>query len=426
MNPLAIALLLLTGVTPAFSQPKKTAPAPTRWPVQSIKVEGNKHYTSEQIVAASGLHIGQLAGKDEFEAARDRLVASGVFETVGYRFAPNSDSSGYTASFQVLEMEPVYPVRLDGFTVPVAEITAWLARNDPFFGPRIPATAPILKHHTAQIEKYLAEQGHPTRVTAKVVSDAPNQFTVVIRPANSEPVVAEVLFEGNTVLPSTLLLNHFSGVAYGTPYRETAFRQLLDASVRPIYEARGRVRVTFPTIKTEKAKGVEGLVVTVTVNEGEVYELGEVRIDGPTPVPARDLVKAGDFKPGDFANFDDIATGMERMRRRLRKDGYTRAQLDTSRKIDDRKKLVDLTVRVEPGPQFLFAKLIIEGLDIHGEAAIRKMWTLKEGKPFNSDYPEFFLQRVREAGVFDNLGKTRSVVDVNEQSRTVDVTLKFR
>ena len=138
------------------------------------------------------------------------------------------------------------------------------------------------------------------------------------------------------------------------------------------------------------------------------------------------LVKAGDFKPGDFANFDDIATGMERMRRRLRKDGYTRAQLDTSRKIDDRKKLVDLTVRVEPGPQFLFAKLIIEGLDIHGEAAIREMWTLKEGKPFNSDYPEFFLQRVREAGVFDNLGKTRSVVDVNEQSRTVDVTLKFR
>ena len=62
---------------------------------------------------------------------------------------------------------------------------------------------------------------------------------------------------------------------------------------------------------------------------------------------------------------------------------------------------------------------------MHGEAAIRRMWTPKPGKPFNADYPDHFLDRVKEDGVFDNLQKTRAAVKVNEQDHTADVTLYF-
>ena len=61
-----------------------------------------------------------------------------------------------------------------------------------------------------------------------------------------------------------------------------------------------------------------------------------------------------------------------------------------------------------------------------GEAAIKKLWSLKEGKPYNADYPDFFLTQVKERGIFDNLGKTRFEIKINEQERTVDVTLYFR
>ena len=47
------------------------------------------------MLAVAGLKIGQIAGKEDFEAARDRLVATGVFETVGYRFAPVRQGAGY-------------------------------------------------------------------------------------------------------------------------------------------------------------------------------------------------------------------------------------------------------------------------------------------------------------------------------------------
>ena len=87
---------------------------------------------------------------------------------------------------------------------------------------------------------------------------------------------------------------------------------------------------------------------------------------------------------------------------------------------------VDLTLRVNEGPQFLFGTLNITGLDLNGEAAIKKMWTLKEGKPFNPDYADYFLRRVHDEGVFDNLGETHSEAKINEQAHTIDVTLSFK
>ena len=64
-------------------------------------------------------------------------------------------------------------------------------------------------------------------------------------------------------------------------------------------------------------------------------------------------------------------------------------------------------------------------LDLHAEAAIRKLWALQEGKRFNAEYPEHFLERIREDAVFENLGKTRAALETNDETRTVDVKLLF-
>jgi outer membrane translocation and assembly module TamA len=103
-----------------------------------------------------------------------------------------------------------------------------------------------------------------------------------------------------------------------------------------------------------------------------------------------------------------------------------RASIQAERHIDDKKKIVNLDLKPELGPQFLFGTLTIEGLDIHGEAAIKKMWGIKEGKPFDADYPDYFLAQIREQGLFDDLGKTRSASKVDEQTHLVDVTLNFQ
>ena len=410
-----LALLLLAG--PLFSQSK--------WPIASIKVEGLKNYSQGQALTATGLKVGQLAGKDDFEAARNSLLATGVFETVAYRFAPAPDSNRYVATFEVIEYEPIYPVRFERLPVPDAEIQAWLRRKDPFFGAKIPASEPILRRDAAAIEEYLSAKGNSQKVVGKVVPDSADQFSIVFRPAAGPPKVAEVRFEGASAIPAATLLNDFAVVAYGTVYSEDAFRQLLDTNIRRLYDARGLIRVAFPSMTVEKAKDVEGLVVSVKVIEGEAYRLGDLRITGASPVPAKELIKIGEFKPGDVVNFDAVATSVDLMKKRLRHEGYMRAELQVDRSIDDSKKTVDLEFRPELGPQYTFGALVLEGLDLNGEAAIKKLWGMKEGKPFNSDYPDFFLTQVKQQGLFDGLGATKAATKIDERSHTVDVTLNF-
>ena len=437
-----LCLLAVAVATPGFGQSAKKstprkAPAaktaskppssnvPDKWPIATITVEGNQNYTAADVVRASGLKPGQTAGKADFDAARDRLVATGVFETVGYKFGTAPGTNAYAAVFQVVEVEPHYPVRFERLDVPVNELKAFLKQRDPFFGDKIPPTQAILDRHARGVEEFLSARNRKEGVTAKVVADKPNEFAVVFSPAKREPAVGEVRFEGNRLFTNSALLNQFSGVAYGAPFRDDGFRQLLDASIRPMYEARGRLRVKFPTIRTEPMKGVDGIRAIVTVEEGESYDLGEVGIDGDSPVPAKDLLKAGKFKLGEVANFQEINEGVALMKKRLRREGYMNAAITLERKLNDEKKILDLIAVVEPGNRFTQGKLTLVGLDLNGEAAIKKLWKPQVGEPFNADYPDFFLAQIREQGLFDDLGKTKAELDINEGTRTVNVTLVF-
>ncbi len=128
------SLILLFAALTAFSQERK-------WPILTIKVDGLKNFSQAQVLAVAGVKIGEQASKEVFEAARDRLVATGAFEEVSYRYTPTADGKGYAATIQVSEVLPVYPVRFEELPATAAELTAELRKADPLFGKQIPAHA---------------------------------------------------------------------------------------------------------------------------------------------------------------------------------------------------------------------------------------------------------------------------------------------
>jgi len=432
-----LVFILMLAPACGFGQTKaparKTAPAKSatpaaalsaKYPIDSLEVEGNRNYTSEQVLAVAGLRIGQVVGKEEFEAAHDRLVATGAFETVGYRFAPDPNGNGYAATVRVTEVETL-PVRFQELGVPDGDIEAALRARDPLFSmDKLAASRPVIDRHTAWIQAYLATRGATEKI-AGGVAPWPDKLAVVFRPAKNLPAVAQVTFEGNQALSQDALRAAIAPVAVGAAYTEEKFRDLLDSSIRPLYEAHGRVRVTFPKIRTEPAADVVGVHVFVTVDEGNDYKLGKVAVTGPAPLRPQDLIKAGEFKTGEAANFDRVNDGLEKVRKALRRAGYLDAKVTADRDVHDAEKTVDLALRVDAGAQYLMGKLTIVGLDLNGEAEINRTWTIKEGKPFDAEYPDYFLARVRQEGMFDNLGETAPETKVDPQKHAVDVTLRF-
>jgi outer membrane protein assembly factor BamA len=415
--------------TLAKKEPAKTAPAPapSKWPIQKLVVEGNHAYTAEQVLGVAGLKVGQVAGRPEFEEARDRLVATGAFETVGYKFESGEDKQGYVATFQITEVEPSFPVRFEELGVPDRDLIAVLHGKDPLFSLlHVPATKVVMDRYAGWIQEYLATKNITEKVAAKVVPTSGDQFAMVFRPARNAPAVAAVTFSGNQVVPQGVLREAIAGVAVGAPYSEAGFREILSAAVRRVYEQRGRVRVSFSEIRTEPTKEPEGVHVFVKIDEGESYNLGKVDVAPPTPVDPAVLLKAGDFKTGDVANMDKVAEGLEKIRLAVRHAGYLDVKVASDRKINDAKKAVDVLVHVDAGTQYMMGKLTLVGLDLDGEAEINRIWTMKEGKAFNPDYPDYFLGRIKEQALFEGLGTTKSDLKVDEKRHVADVTLTFK
>src|SRR5713101_3445403 len=92
-----VLLVMCVGIMPA-QQKKRPAPppvatnsaaAPATFPLEIIRVLGNRRIPKEKIIAAAGMKIGAPVVKEDFDAARARLLAAGAFESVGYEFKPS-------------------------------------------------------------------------------------------------------------------------------------------------------------------------------------------------------------------------------------------------------------------------------------------------------------------------------------------------
>jgi len=413
----------LMAVTALFAQQKKKAePAPAVFPLEALRVEGNQKLTVDKILAVAALKIGEPVIRTDFDQARKRLMETGAFQSVAYEFRPSADAKGVDGLLRVIEVDAWFPYRFEDLPATDEALRAMLRKQEPILEDRIPATKEVIARYTSAIEEFL---GGKVQVTGKVIADVPDQPAIVFRPPGARLNIAEVHFIGNEVLPTTTLVSTLAQVAVGVPYSDATMHQLLDASTRAQYEERGRVGVTFPKIVVEKAPKVDGVSVTITVKEGDSYNLGAVKVMGVPPDEADGIKYIGKWRSGDIANLEEVRAGAIKIADRLRSDGYLKVTQKTEHTVHESNHTVDAVIVVNPGPQYHMGKLTIDGLDLLTEPQIRKVWIMNTGAPFRPSYPDQFLKDLREQGVFENLGETRAEKTVNEKTHVVDVKLFF-
>jgi outer membrane protein insertion porin family len=386
-------------------------------PLDSLRISGNRAIAAGKILAVCGLKTGQTVTRADFDAAKQRLDATGAFVTVGYEYKPTASGAAYDAVIEVNEIPNIYPYRFEDLPIADNLLREALRAQEPLWGDEIPL---------ASIERYvdtIVQQGVGIAVTTKSEIGSNGEVVIVFRPAGTLANIAEVRFEGNKALPASTLLRAINATAIGIPYTEKALREQLDSTIRPLYEAEGRVRVAFPKLAVEKAEKLDGVAIVVTVEEGSEYKLGDVTFTGVPPSdPA--LSRTG-LKKGDSANFDEVRAAVERIEKKYRDNGYIHVTSRVDRDVHDAERTVNLTVALDLGAQYRFGKLEIKGLDILSEPEIRKAWGRMEGSPYQPDYAGAFLDRLRAEKVFDNLGKTLAEPHIDESSKTVDITLTF-
>lgn len=438
MRRISLSLLLFAGILGAWQGPRGPVPAqrntplppPTpqvgrEFPVDSITIEGNRILPSAGVIAASGLKAGQTGSGPIFDAARDRLLATGYFDMVAYQYRP-ADKGGYKVTFQVQEIAAMYPIRVDGLPATAADIEAFLKAHDPLFLGKMPGTPQVIRRTSGEIEQFLSGNGHDDKVTGKLIATAPEQFEVQFMPLRGLAVVSNVSFDGDRAISAADLHAKISEVAYGQPFTDASFRILLQNQIIPLYEAKGYMKVTFPKITTKPSDEVTGLDVNVTVDEGVEYKLTRVAVAGRSQSESAKILKQAKLPKLTVANYEEVVEASKRVQEAMRHQGFLDAKVTSEKKVDDANKTVEFFLLVDAGEEYKFGSLTVNGLGLDGEDAIRKMWSVKPGDSFPDGYPDYFLGKVKEEGLFDNLGATTSQKKVNPDTHVVDVTLDFK
>lgn len=419
---LCLSPLICRAQDAGSTAPKKQPPPGT---LRTLTIKGNHLYSAADIVKVTGLHLQQRVTAAILEAARNKLLATDLFNNVTDAYRYSGAPPEYYVTMEVTENDQLFPMAFERFSVSADAIRDYLRQHVALYSDRIPGTDIVLHRYAVAIQDFLGESKPGTKVRAQVSNEDPNQLTVLFTPDTPAPTIARVTVSGNQVVDTGTILRAVNSVAIGAPLTDARLKMILNGAIKPVYAAKGYVAVTFPKIETEKAKDNLGIVVHVQIADGPQFKFGQIRFHG-SGLDEEEIKSNIKFRPGQVFNSEQIDNFRLDLAHRLRRRGYLDASVNTETENDDSKRLVNVTFNVVPGEMYHFQTLDIQGLDVATQPTIEKLWGERQGKPFNPDYPDFFLKRVQEQGLFDNLASTHSDYTADAATHGVTVHLYFK
>jgi len=415
--------LALFAQAPAPKTPAKREPPPG--PLNAVHIVGNTNYTADAVIAASGLKIGQRVSPAQIEQAQKKLQSLEVFNRVDfqYRTTPGNPPQ-YDVTYQVEENPQLFPMRFERLGDPEA-IRSYLKEHVDLYADRIPGTEGTLQRYKAAVEAFEAQTDPKARVRAAISNDDPKELTVLFTPNVPAPTISQVEVSGNEAIDTGTILRAVNEVAIGVPLSEMRLKMILDGAIKPVYAAQGYAAVSFPKVEVEPSKTNSGVVVKVQIKDGPQFKFGNVRFHGKG-LEEDEVRSAITFKPGQMFNSEQMDNFRLDLIHKMKRRGLLDANITNETQVDDSKKVVNVIYNVMAGEPYTFAKLDIQGLDITSQPVIEKLWGEKPGHAFNPEYPDFFLKKVQEQGLFDNLADAHSDYTADTSSHTVTVHLYFK
>ena len=103
------------------------------------------------------------------------------------------------------------------------------------------------------------------------------------------------------------------------------------------------------------SEGKQGILIIVSVAEGEQFRLRSISIQDVTPdgalsISTATLTEQFHLRDGDVFNMTEIRAGLDRLRQIYVNQGYADATAMPDTKIDNASKRIDLTRRITEGP----------------------------------------------------------------------------
>ena len=437
--PVRNSIALFLAATSAFSawaQTAPVAPAPAATAqLREIRTDGLKSLPEPQAAALTGLQIGAQVGKDDLQAAADKLVQCGLFAKVRYNFQSRTD--GLVVTFHVEEAPriPAYFDNLPWFAD--SELNDAIRAKLPFYDGALPQVGTVVDQAADAVSQFLAAHGLQAAVEHQIAPNPVGDGSVQLIRINAEALhIAEVQFSDPALNSSPTVRQQLPDLL-GRPYSRMTIDMFLAEQIRPLFLQKGFLRAKLgpPEVRltgNPNKKLPEQIPVFVPVNPGAVYHWKGVEWSGNNVLSTITLTNSAGLKSGDVADGMAIEAGWDRVREEYGRRGYMQAKVEPAAAYDDAAHTVAYSVRIDEGKPFRFGSMIITGLSLNAERILRESWPIPQGQLFDKVKFEEFLTKVQahSPDIFKDLpihyDEVGHWLQPDEAKGTVDVLLDFK
>src|SRR5215470_11072586 len=275
LAPLCRLILVLPTVfllaVPSQAQRQSTQSGTLQ--ITRIEVTGLARYTQSQVVAVSGLHVGDRVTVAALDNAVNHLIGTGLFTKANYRYRTVGDRA--TVTFEVEEVKWSVPVVFDNFVwFGDQELIKLVAQQVPSFDGTAPESGPVLESIRASLARLLLDRHLPGEVEylkSAGVKGKNVEHIFSVRGVNIP--ICSLHFIGAAAIPETELVKESKPLFEGD-YSRAVVSGFANGTLKRAYARLGRLRAVFkdPEVKPENTASCQnGVSVTLHVEEGAVY-----------------------------------------------------------------------------------------------------------------------------------------------------------
>ena len=424
---LAIFLLSLASLAQsAHKAPARSAPAEHK--LAAIHVTGSQRYTADEIATATGLEIGSPATEEDFQKAIQKLGNSGLFSNISYSY--NHTPTGTKLDIEITEAEKMVPAKFENFVwFSDDELRSQIRERLPLFRGEVPVGGTFSDDISDVLQALLVQRGVNARADYIRETKEPSGpvEAVNFRASGLSLEIKEIRFSG--AAPEEVeSLKAAAEKLEGKDYVRSQVDNYVASKLLPVYLARGflKAEISDPKIKVvgDTADSTQ-ISLDFAVTPGPQYKLASIQWDGNKAFPVTKLQELVRAKPGDLANTPQFQSDLDTIHHLYGTVGYMTQSAKLTPQFDDTAHTVVYQIEIHEGDVFHLGDLDIQGLDPKATDRLREAWTLRETDPYDTTYPKRFFEQTVKLLSRDVTWTISIHEGVNEQDKTVDVTLRY-
>jgi len=402
--------------------------------IAEIKIVGNHRISTETIFYYISSRVG--GPYDEERLARDFEVLwrTGFFDDI--RVLSQDSPKGKIVIFEVKEKKEIVDVQYKGLkSISQSDIEDKLEKDNISLKPGNYLDIPTVYRVMNVIKGLLGEKGRKfAQVKYKVEPVSSSTVRLLFDVDEGDKLrIGKIEFVGNKVFSDWELKRtmkdtrehwFFSFLSSHDVYKEEKFQDDLNR-LRQLYWSHGYMAFKIDTPKLEikeVGKGKRRLFITIPVEEGDQYRVGEVKVSGNKLLPTKLITLILQLKKGEVFNNKKLWDGLKDLQELYGNRGYIMINILPRYNFDEEKKLINLNIEVQENGVYYVNRIEFEGNTITHDKVIRRQLMLQEGMVFSQQRLKLSLDLIKQLGYFDTVEPSW---EVNKEKKTVDLKIKL-